>query len=397
MVSQSHRSQAADQQTRLPAPFRSNLIWALLGGLTFAVAMIIAYRPSWSSPGEVALALLPWAILMVMAVVLSRPSFPFRVGLIAAAIVAWAPLIFDDARWSVLSFALYLMCFTVDPSRPSIGIALAGLATGIWTWAWAVIDTPTWTAVLPGVVFAAGTIISFAMHRTARVADEQAALVRKLQDTRKELAESERERGALEERARMAGEIHDTLAQGFTSIVLLARAGQRSLESTEVLPAIERTAEENLAQARYIVSADHSHEFDGTSLHETLQGHVDAALPDGTEGKFRVTGEARGLPADIEVTLLRATQEALRNIVSHAHATNVDVTLSYLDDAVCLDVKDDGIGFNPGDVADRGSLTGGQGLTTLRRRVAVLSGELSIESEPDKGSVLSLMFPVIDQ
>lgn len=394
MTPSSPTSSTTGPERGLQAPFRSNAVWAGLGGLSFVAAMAVAYRPEFDTAGGVVLALLPWLVLAAMAVLVLDRSTPLRLLAVIVAIAGWTILLFDDPRWSVLSFAIYVMCFTADQMRPVPGVALAGLATAAWTWAWTIVDTPSWTVILPGVVFAAGTILSVAMHRTARMADEQAALVQTLQDTRDELAQAERERGVLEERARLAGEIHDTLAQGLTSIVLLARAGRRSSDPNESLSAIESSAEENLEQARRIVSADHLDAFDGTSLSEALKRHVETELPAGLTGEFRVVGTARRLTGDIEVTVLRATQEALRNVIAHADASSVDVTLTYLDEAVALDVRDDGVGFVAGHVADRGTLTGGQGLDTLSRRARALSGELTIESPPDGGSVLSLVLPV---
>ena len=92
--------------------------------------------------------------------------------------------------------------------------------------------------------------------------------------------------------------------------------------------------------------------------------------------------------------LLRAAQEALRNIDTHAKADHVHVTLSYLGDTVVLDISDDGVGFEPGDVHDRGALTGGQGLATLARRAEALGGTLQIESTAGRGTTVSLHLPV---
>lgn len=192
----------------------------------------------------------------------------------------------------------------------------------------------------------------------------------------------------------MAGEIHDKLAQGFTSLVLLARAGRRSTDLDGALAAIEATAEEHLEQARRIVAATDLDEFEGTSLREAIDRHVATAVPEGVTTEFRVVGTPRRLTGDIEVTLLRATQEALRNVVAHAGASNVEVTLSYLGDSVALDVRDDGVGFVAGQVTDRGTLTGGQGLETLSRRARALSGELTVESGENRGSVVSLLLPI---
>lgn len=87
-------------------------------------------------------------------------------------------------------------------------------------------------------------------------------------------------------------------------------------------------------------------------------------------------------------------QEALLNVRNHAQADEVHVTLSYVGDAVVVDVQDDGVGFVDGAVSDRGSLTGGQGLRALGHRVASLGGELNIESRETGGTVVSVLLPV---
>jgi signal transduction histidine kinase len=108
--------------------------------------------------------------------------------------------------------------------------------------------------------------------------------------------------------------------------------------------------------------------------------------------RVTTTGVPRPMPADVEVTLLRTAQEALANVAKHANATRVGLTLSYMEDEVALDVRDDGIGFDPaglpGPAAD-----GGFGLTAMRQRVERLSGTLDLESEPGTGTAISARVP----
>lgn len=376
------------------ARFRPNFAWAGLVVVNFVVATAIAYRPTFDTLGDTVLAVTPWLLIGAALAVFVDLVAPLRMAALAVAVGGWGILIFNDDRWSLMSFAIYVLCFTFKIDSPGVGVVLSAVVTAIWTAAWVVTESPAWTLILPASTFAVGSVLSVALHRTVRMAREQAALVRKLEATREELAESERSRGVLEERTRLAGEIHDTLAQGFTSIVLLARGGTRSAEPGEALASIETAAEKYLAEARRIVRAAQPHELEGASLHQALEREVAASLPPAVRGRFRVVGTPLVLTGDIEVTLLRATQEALRNIRAHAKATEVEVTLSYLDDTVALDVRDDGIGFAPGEVSDRGSLTGGQGLHNLSQRAKLLAGHLTIESGEARGSVLSLLLPV---
>jgi signal transduction histidine kinase len=104
------------------------------------------------------------------------------------------------------------------------------------------------------------------------------------------------------------------------------------------------------------------------------------------------TGEARALPPEVEVTLLRAAQEALANVAKHACAGRVGLTLSYMDDVVTLDVRDDGVGFTVNGHAE-GHAEGGFGLLGMRQRVGGLDGRLAIESEPGGGTAISVSVP----
>ena len=135
-------------------------------------------------------------------------------------------------------------------------------------------------------------------------------------------------------------------------------------------------------------------ELEDVSLPDALRRHLLATLPEKVKGELEVTGSPVSLPGSVETVLLRAAQEGIRNACIHAQPSRVDVTLSYFDGSVALGVSDDGIGFEEGQVRDRGTLTGGQGLATLARRVESLSGNLRIEPGDGRGSVLTVQLPV---
>ncbi|MDH5521300.1 MAG: histidine kinase, partial [Acidimicrobiia bacterium] len=233
--------------------------------------------------------------------------------------------------------------------------------------------------------------------------ERKSELISELRATQRELVDAERTKGVLAERTRMAAEIHDTLAQGFTSIVLLSRAGIRSGDATQALKSIEETAQENLADARRLIEAIRPPELGAGSLPMALERQLDSVLPDEVDRHFAVEGEPRALNGAVEVTVLRAAQEALLNIRTHARADRVDMVLRFSEESVTLDVRDNGVGFTAGEVADRGDLTGGQGLALLRRRAESLSGRLDLgpggsngtSRGAGRGSHVSLTLPVI--
>lgn len=391
-MNQPHSDSDTNPPSNLPdSP--TDAVWAGLIGVAFVVSMALAYRPTLDSAGGVADAVLPWLSLAGMVLAWSGRTFRTRLSGILIAIAAWYFLVTSDDRWTMLTFALYGLSFIVDTTRLKVGLTLAGLVSVIW--AAASLDGPTWTLLIPLLVFVAASTIAYAIQSIGGLTAKQAELIRQLESTREDLAVSERSRGVLEERTRMAGEIHDTLAQGFTSIVLLARAGKRSAARTEdTLESIEATAQENLDTARRLVESSRPEELDRISLPDALRRHLLASLPENVRGEVSVIGSPLSLPGSVETVLLRAAQEGIRNACVHAQPDRVDVTLSYLDDAVTLGVRDDGSGLKQGRVSDRGDLTGGQGLATLARRVESLSGNLRIEAGAESGTTLTVQLPV---
>jgi signal transduction histidine kinase len=199
-----------------------------------------------------------------------------------------------------------------------------------------------------------------------------------------------REAGMLDERQRMAREIHDTLAQGLIGIITQLEAAESnpSRWQRHAATAVE-LARESLSEARRSVHAIRPEVLDNGRLPDALADVVKRwseinAVP----AEVTITGSARSMHPDVEVTLLRIVQEALANVAKHAKASRVGITLSYMDDLVSLDVRDDGRGF----VRDEG-FGPGFGLTVMRQRVEGIQGKLEIESEPGVGTAISATIP----
>jgi signal transduction histidine kinase len=222
-----------------------------------------------------------------------------------------------------------------------------------------------------------------------------------LESAQAELAEAERKAGILSERQRLAHEIHDTLAQGFISIVIHLEAAEQALAAAEIqtadkhLAQARNTARESLEQARRVVADLQPEPLAQASLPEAIT-HVVEKWHErcGVTAVTTITGQTQPLPSNIEVTLLRAVQEALANIHKHARASDVQVTLSYMEDVVILDIQDNGVGLN-GETAVPDERRGGFGLTAMRERVAQLDGSVLIESEPNEGTTLVVSIPVM--
>lgn len=313
------------------------------------------------------------------------PAYLFLLGTL---VLAGVQLMFAPANPLVL-FMLYPMIFMAVPLYAAVpAVVLASLVQiGLMLGR----DVPE-GELLPPVV---GMVISILMgtfiDRTTRESNHRAALIVELKASQAEVARLSREAGTATERARLAREIHDTLAQGFTSIVTLVQAAESELDGDRAkvrkhLDLAVRTARENLSEARNLVAALTPSALDTGTLDDAIRRQVER-LREETEidATYRTVGGVGELPTAVEVVLLRAAQEALSNVRKHAGARTVNVVLRFGADSVTLTVTDDGVGFASG--------TEGFGLSGMRARVEQVSGTLVIQSAPGNGTRLELEVP----
>ncbi|MFJ9743846.1 sensor histidine kinase, partial [Streptomyces sp. NPDC101166] len=230
-----------------------------------------------------------------------------------------------------------------------------------------------------------------------REAAERQRLIDELLATRETLAEQERTAGKMAERERLAQEIHDTVAQGLSSIQLLLHAVERAAPDH---PALERirlareTAADSLVETRHLIAELTPAALEGQSLAGALTRIAERAAAPGLEAEVLVEGDPQALPMPIEAALVRIAQGAVSNVVRHAQAQRMRVTLTYGDDAVHLDVVDDGVGIDPAVLAE--SPSGSFGLNAMRNRVEQQGGTMDVESEPGHTAV-TVYFPLEDQ
>jgi signal transduction histidine kinase len=204
-----------------------------------------------------------------------------------------------------------------------------------------------------------------------------------------------REAGIVEERQRLAGEIHDTLAQGLTGIIAQLQAAQQTrnhpAEWSRHLDQAQDLARSSLTEARRSVRALRPEQLEDATLPDALGALAGAwSRQRGIAVNLDVSGAPVVTGADVEAALFRVAQEALSNVGKHAGACRVQLTLTYLDDILLLDIADDGAGFNPDD------RTEGYGLTGMRRRLARVGGTLTIESSPGYGATLNAAVPLVE-
>ncbi|GAB6937995.1 sensor histidine kinase [Isoptericola variabilis] len=321
----------------------------------------------------------------------------------------------------------------------SVTVAQNGIATlllfGAFTQLWMLLE-PERRAVVASVVLAAATTVGIAYQEgfdlptlleaapqmaialafaimlglwvatTMRRSDERARLLHDLREAQAELAESHHAAGVTAERERIAREIHDTLAQGFTSVVTQAQAATAALDrgeqdrARERLVVVEQTARDNLAEARALVAAFAPVPLQGSTLAEALRRLAERFTAEtGTPVVLDVAGAADGSGggatghAAADVVLLRAAQEALANVRRHAGAHAVTVRLTRDGERegggagdVRLEVSDDGRGLPPGH-AD------GLGLAGMRERVSAVGGRLAVGPGEGGGTRVEVQVP----
>jgi PAS domain S-box-containing protein len=209
------------------------------------------------------------------------------------------------------------------------------------------------------------------------------------------LAEQGQKSVLLQERNRMAQEIHDTLAQGFTGIIIQLEAaedaiGERAEARKHILKA-RMLARDSLAEARRSVWALRPHALEHGDLAAGLRSLVDQITShQPVPPSFRLEGAARPLPPKVEDNLLRITQEALNNALQHAEANKIEVRLTFGADELQLRVQDDGRGFDPRIAENQG----GFGLTSMRERTERIGGRLAIESGSREGTEVLVQLPI---
>lgn len=220
---------------------------------------------------------------------------------------------------------------------------------------------------------------------------ERLQLIDELKAAEGNLAALHREAGIVSERERLSRELHDTLAQGLTALVMLVQGARRSIDAGDAsdarnaLDLIEDSAREALVETRSLVASGASVEVPGgivPALHRLAERFK-------RETGVTVTAVANDLPAldrGTEVVLLRCAQEALANIRKHSHATSAEVTAHGTHGAVELCVTDNGVGFTDDEA------TTGFGLAGMRDRLALVDGSLTVAST-DAGTTLTVRVP----
>ncbi|MEU8520100.1 sensor histidine kinase [Streptomyces sp. NBC_01216] len=323
---------------------------------------------------------------------------------LVALCASWLVLLWLTPEGLWVAFPLYFLQLHLLPARWSLpAVALTACAAILsYLRHGDELSPGVFIGPLLGAAVAVATVLGY--QTLYRESERRRRLIEELLSTRAELAAAERHAGTLAERERLAREIHDTLAQGLSSIQLLLRAAQRTLpEGSPASGHVERArraAQDNLAEARRFVRAltppDLEHGSLAAALERLCEQDPQGLSAAGQEGppraRFTLSGTPVELPTPYEVALLRIAQSALANTVRHADASRAEITLSFMDASVTLDVVDDGRGFEPARLT--APAQGGFGLPAMRSRAHSLGGTFTVESAPGQGTAVAVSLPL---
>jgi signal transduction histidine kinase len=351
-----------------------------------AIWILVFYnwrRPQWRQP--TGLMLVYFVGLLILGWLLEARSGSF----IAFVIVGFlqAPIIFPAGLATVAAAATSCVIYLAPPGSN-------------WTeranWTGLAFLVLLQTAAVTGGNYVAIRIMEEQEQRKKMVADLESAL-KENAGLQAQLVVQAREAGMLDERQRLAAEIHDTLAQGLAGIItqLEAAEGMQSngAEWRNHFEKAQTLARQSLSEARRSVQALRPGELENSGLHDAINRLTKAwSAASGVTVRVQTVGEPVALRPEVEVTMFRLAQEALTNIAKHAHASRVGLTVSYLADVVRLDVRDDGVGFDVVAAAEDRADGNGFGLSAMQRRVRRMGGDIDIESSPD-GTAISASVP----
>ncbi|MEU5840377.1 sensor histidine kinase [Rhodococcus sp. NPDC047139] len=372
------------------------LVVALLG-----LAVVRAFADSAPDARAVAVAAAVTAVTYGLGPLLPivGRSYGAAVLWLSAVGAVWLVLLTISAEAVWVAFPLYFVQLHLLPRRSGlVAVLLTTLAAVVGFSIHQGAFTPA-TAIGPSLGAAVAVAVVWAYQTLYRESEQRRMLIDELTATRADLAAAQHSAGVLEERERLAREIHDTLAQGLSSIQLLLRAAERAMPerldaAAGYIGQARAAAVDNLGEARRFVAALTPPGLDGTTLAGALERLC--ATTSGRHpivARFHLRGTPIALPTAYEVALLRVVQSALANSVRHSGAATVDVTLGFDEQEVVVDIVDDGSGFDPDSVPVPGPERGGFGLAAMRARTHALGGAFVVRSAPGEGTTVSARLP----
>ncbi|WP_374009562.1 sensor histidine kinase [Leifsonia sp. LS-T14] len=366
----------------------------------FAALTVLVVVRAIVSPTDASVAVIAVAVLLGLTyacgALLTRPARAHRLlqlAWLAVLTAEWVVLLWliPDAAYLVFPlFFLYLHLLgrwwgsAAILLSTIVAICALGMHSG-WT---------VGGVVGPLVGAGVALLIGLGYQALAREAEQREALVHELIATQGQLAATEHEQGVLAERARLAREIHDTLAQGLSSIQMLLHAAERAdpgRPGIEHIRLARETAAANLAEARRFIRELTPPQLDDQTLGGALRRLARTQWANqGLDVQVRVS-DTITLPMHLQTALLRIAQGAIANVIQHADATSATITVAVADDRLHFAVTDNGTGFDPQHVLhDAAEKSDSFGLRATTERVQQLGGVLTIDAAPGRGTTLAV-------
>lgn len=362
----------------------------LFGGLLALVLVRVLLTDG--SPVALALSGVLGLVYLCGIAVARRRSRALAVAWVAALTLLWASLVWLVPEAAYLVFPLFFLYLHVRPR--AVGPVAVVATTAVTIVAFAVHGGLTVGGVV-GPIVGAGVALLIGLGYSAleRRAAEREALMAELIATRDRLAAAEREQGVLAERSRLAREIHDTVAQGLSSIQMLLHAAERADADGPGLDYVRlarRTAADGLAETRRFIRELAPPSLDSGLGSALTRLAAERATSEGMDVDVVIDDDVV-LPMDAQTALLRIAQGAIANVIQHADADSATITLTVGGDRLQFTIADDGRGFDP--AQSPGAPTGRSdsfGLRAIRERVDQLGGTLAVTSAPGEGTALTI-------
>jgi signal transduction histidine kinase len=381
-------------------------LWDLYFALGYVATIIVLLRQDGATRTDHIVAV---GVLTVMAVwylaygratitdLTRRSCWPGRLFILGVVVLLLIAALFQQAS-SFILFAVCPMAFMALELREAICIVIPANLIPVFS---AVVEegpSELLRVLVPGTLFTItfAVLVGTWITRIVTQSEERGTLIQELKESREEIGRLSREAGVAAERARLAAEIHDTLAQGFTSLVTLVQAAESELDgytdsdtakARRHLALAARTARENLAEARALVAGLTPTALGTGSLDQAIRRQLEQfAEESAISVTYHADEESVTLPTVLEVVLLRMAQESLTNVRKHSGATEVTIILRVNENCASLTVRDNGAGFDPSQPAE------GFGLRGIRTRAAQVDGRLTVHSGED-GTTVELEVP----
>jgi len=367
-----------------------HVLFAALLALVVVRVVVVQDDTVWAESGLAALFAVLYVFGARVATVRGRHRALVGALWIAALTTVWVALLVLVPEAAYLVFPLFFLYLHVLPRI--VGPVAVVVATAIAIVALGVHGGFTVGGVI-GPLVGAGValLIGLGYRALAREAAEREALVAELLATRDLLAATERQQGVLTERARLAREIHDTVAQGLSSIQMLlhaAEAADGDRPGIDHIRLARSTAADGLADTRRFIRELAPPSLDA-GLAAALGRLSQQWRRDGLRIEVAVPTGGADLTMDVQTALLRIAQGAVANVAQHAGATTVDIVLTLSPTVATLVVHDDGVGFDRDRVGLDTATSDSFGLRAMAERVEQLGGGLTVDSAPGRGTTVT--------